>query len=117
MAVNGIDASYYTVIDLAKMTQFYEKILGEPQERAERWSEWTFADGSSFGIYMADGKTGGRSGTVQFAVDDVKAMAKRAEEAGAKIDEDHELVDLPSCQMMFADDPEGNQFILHKRKN
>lgn len=77
MAGNGIDASYYTVIDLAKMTQFYEK------------------------IYMADGKTGGRSGSVQFAVDDVKAMAKRAEEAGAKID----------------GDPEGNQFILHKRKN
>lgn len=117
MAVNGIDASYYTVIDLAKMTDFYEKLLGEPQTRAERWSEWTFSDGSSFGIYNAGGKTAGRSGSVMFAVDDVQGMAKRAEEAGAKIDDDHELVDLPSCQMMFGDDPEGNQFILHKRKN
>jgi predicted enzyme related to lactoylglutathione lyase len=116
MAVNGIDASYYTVIDLPKMTDFYVKVLGEPEVRAERWSEWTFADGSSFGIYMAGGKTGGRSGSVMFAVDDVPAMAKQAQEAGATIDDDHELIDMPSCQMMFADDPEGNQFILHKRK-
>ncbi len=116
MGVNGIDASYYTVIDLEKMTGFYGKILGEPATRAQRWSEWTFADGSSFGIYMADGKTGGRSGSIMFAVDDVPAMAKQAEAAGATIDADHELLEMPSCQMMFADDPEGNQFILHKRK-
>lgn len=116
MAVTGIDANYYTVIDLPKMTDFYVKILGEPETRAERLSEWTFSDGSSFGIYMADGKTGGRSGSVMFAVDDVQAMAQQAQEAGAAIDADHELVDIPSCQMMFADDPEGNQFILHKRK-
>ena len=114
MAVNGIDANYYTVVDLAKMTDFYEKLLGEPQVRDERWSEWTFADDSSFGIYMAGGKTAGGSGSVLFAVDDVAAAGRLAEQAGAKISEDH---DLPSCQMLLADDPEGNQFILHKRKN
>jgi predicted enzyme related to lactoylglutathione lyase len=117
MAVTGIDASYYTVIDLAKMTAFYAQILGEPETRSERWSEWTFGDGSSFGIYMAGGKSGGGSGSVMFAVDDVAAAAKIAEQAGAKIDGEHDVVDLPSCRMMFAGDPEGNQFILHKRKS
>ncbi len=116
MPVNGIDASYYTVIDLAKMTNFYSKILGKPAMEQPRLAEWNFADGSTFGIYNADGKTGGRSGSIIFAVDDVKAMAQTAREAGANIDGDDEVTDTPVCQMMFAYDPEGNQFILHKRK-
>ena len=116
MAVIGTDANYYTVIDLAKMTGFYTKILGKPAMEQTRLAEWTFADGSSFGIYNAGGKTGGRSGSVMFAVDDVKATARTAREAGAKIDSDDDLTDTPVCQMMFAYDPEGNQFILHKRK-
>jgi predicted enzyme related to lactoylglutathione lyase len=115
MAVNGIDANYYTVIDLGKMSEFYSQILGEPETRAERWSEWTFADGSSFGLYKAGGKVSGRSGSVMFAADDVEAMAQRAREAGAKVED--EVTDTPACRMMFANDPEGNQFILHKRKN
>ena len=50
------------------------------------------------------------------AVDDVKAAARTAREAGAKIDSDDDLTDTPVCEMMFGYDPEGNQFILHKRK-
>jgi len=116
MAVNGIDASYYTVIDLAKMTDFYKKILGKPETEQARLAEWSFPDGSTFGIYAAGGKTGGRSGSVMFAVDDVKAAARTAREAGAKVDSDDDLTDTPVCEMMFAYDPEDNQFILHKRK-
>lgn len=116
MAVRGIDANYYTVIDLEKMTGFYTKLLGRPETEQPRLAEWSLADGSNFGIYQAGGKTGGRSGSVMFAVDDVKAAAQSAREAGAKIDADDDLTDTPVCQMMFAYDPEGNQFILHKRK-
>jgi predicted enzyme related to lactoylglutathione lyase len=116
MAVKGVDANYYTVIDLGKMTGFYTKILGRPETEQPRLAEWSFADGSSFGIYQADGKTGGRSGSIMFAVDDVMQAAQTAREAGAKIDDGHDLTDTPVCQMMFAYDPEGNQFILHKRK-
>ena len=116
MAVNGTDANYYTVVDLTKMIDFYSKILGKPAMEQERLAEWTFADGSTFGIYNAGGKTGGRSGSIMFAVDDVKATAQTARDAGAKIDSDDDLTDTPVCQMMFAYDPEGNQFILHKRK-
>jgi predicted enzyme related to lactoylglutathione lyase len=116
MAVNGIDANYYTVVDLAKMIDFYSKILGKPSMEQPRLAEWTLADGSTFGIYDAGGKTGGRSGSVMFAVDDLKATAHTVRDAGAKIDSDDDLTDTPVCQMMFAYDPEGNQFILHKRK-
>ena len=115
MPVNGIDANYYTVVDLGKMNEFYSRLLGQPGTRAERWSEWTLADGSTFGIYNAGGKPAGRSGSVMFAVDDVEAMGKRAREAGAEVED--EVTDTPMCRMMFGADPEGNQFILHKRKN
>jgi predicted enzyme related to lactoylglutathione lyase len=116
MAVKGIDANYYTVIDLAKMTGFYSNILGAPAGEMPRLAEWILSDGSAFGIYNADGKTGGRSGSVMFAVDDLKATAQTVRDAGGKIDSDDDLTDTPACQMMFAYDPEGNQFILHKRK-
>jgi len=116
MAIKGTDANYYTVVDLAKMTEFYRKILGAPAVEMPRLAEWTLDDDSAFGIYNADGKTGGRSGSVMFGVDDLKATAQIVREAGAKIDSDDDLTDTPVCQMMFAYDPEGNQFILHKRK-
>jgi len=116
MAIKGTDANYYTVVDLAKMTGFYSKILGAPAVEMPRLAEWTLDDGSAFGIYNAGGKTGGRSGSVMFGVDDVKATAQIVREAGAKIDDDDDITDTPVCQMMFAYDPEGNQFILHKRK-
>ncbi|HET9393336.1 MAG TPA: VOC family protein [Candidatus Rubrimentiphilum sp.] len=116
MAVIATDANYYTVVDLAKMTAFYSKILGAPTVEMPRLAEWTLADDSAFGIYNAGGKTGGRSGSVMFGVDDLTATAQIAREAGAKVDSDDDLTDTPVCQMMFAYDPEGNQFILHKRK-
>ena len=103
MNVRGIDANYYTAIDINTLTEFYSKLLGEePVVRMDRISEWTFSDGSSFGLYMADGKTGGRSGSVMFAVDEFPAGS--------------ELTETPVCQMAFGYDPEGNQYILHKRK-
>jgi len=51
-----------------------------------------------------------------FAVDDVEEAARQARAAGAEIDEEHGTTDTPGCTMIFASDPEGNQFILHKRK-
>jgi len=116
MAVKGIDASYYTVGDVEKMTAFYSAILGEPTTRMDRISEWTFADDTSFGLYQVGGYDGPSSGSVMFAVDDVEDAARQARAAGAEIDEEHGTTDTPFCTMIFAADPEGNQFILHKRK-
>jgi predicted enzyme related to lactoylglutathione lyase len=114
--VRGIHANYYTVVDLDAMTAFYTKLLGKPAVTIPRIAEWTFADDASFGLYQAGGKTGGRSGSVMFAVDDVEAAVRDAREAGARIDDDHAITETPVCWMAFAYDPEGNQFILHKRK-
>lgn len=116
MAVKGIDATYHTVADLEKMTAFYSKVLGMPPTvEIPSISEWTFADDTSFGLYhMAGGS--GRSGSVMFAVDDLQAAAQAAREAGAEIDIEDGATETPMCSMMFGEDPEGSQFILHKRK-
>ncbi len=117
MAITGTDAMYYTAVDLEKLTEFYSKVLGaSPSVRMERISEWAFPDDTAFGLYAAGTKTPGRSGSIMFAVDDMAAAAKLAREAGARMEGDDQATETPFCTMMFAFDPEGNQFILHKRK-
>ena len=114
MKVSGVDAVYYTAKDLGALTTFYTGLLGaEPTMSMGPVAEWTFADGASFGLYgTAEGSPGG---SAMFAVDDVaKAMAD-AKARGVKFHDD-EITDTPVCHMAFGEDPEGNQFILHHRK-
>jgi predicted enzyme related to lactoylglutathione lyase len=119
MVVSGIDAVYYTVKDIAAETAFYAEILGAPpaMEWPGRLSEWTFADGNSFGLYAAEVE--GEippNGSVMFAVDDVATAVAAAKARGVKFVVDGEITDTPFCHMAFGEDPEGNQFILHHRK-
>jgi predicted enzyme related to lactoylglutathione lyase len=118
MKVTGIDATYYTVGDVAAMKQFYSDLFGAaPETEWEgRLAEWAFGDGSSFGIYGAEGKVEARSGSAMFAVDDVAKAVKAAKARGVKFGEDGEITDTPVCHMAFGEDPEGNHFILHHRK-
>ncbi len=119
MLVKGIDAVYYVVSNIDETTQFYTQLLGA--EPAMHWpgrlSEWIFADGNSFGLYRPD--DGGihiRSGSAMFAVDDVARAVSEAKGRNVRFSDDGEITDTPSCHMAFGEDPEGNQFILHKRK-
>ena len=116
MKVHGIDASYYTVKDLAKATEFYNGLLGmEPTMHAEGFvSEWTFPGGETFGLYRTENAS--QSGGVMFSVDDVKAFVDAAKARGVKFDGDGELTDTPVCHMAFGNDNEGNGFIIHHRK-
>ncbi len=81
-------------------------------------SEWTFADGNSFGLYQTEGAgtAGGHSGNVMFAVDDVARTVAAAMARGVKFGDDGGITDTPACHMAFGEDPEGNQFIIHHRK-
>ncbi|MDP9105773.1 MAG: VOC family protein [Candidatus Eremiobacteraeota bacterium] len=122
MKVSGIDAIYYTVKDVAGETAFYTGLFG--QEPAMTWegrlSEWTFADGNSFGLYGAESAAesgGGHNGSAMFAVDDVAQAVSNAKARGVKFHDDGEITDTPACHMAFGEDPEGNQFILHYRKS
>jgi predicted enzyme related to lactoylglutathione lyase len=118
MKVTGVDAVYYTVKDVGALTKFYTDLFGS--EPAMTWpdklAEWTFADGNSFGLYGTEGHAGlGHSGSAMFAVDDVAQAMADAKGRGVKFHDD-EITDTPACHMAFGEDPEGNQFILHHRK-
>ena len=122
MKVSGIDAVYYTVTDVTAQTKFYTELLGA--EPATTWpgrlAEWEFADGNSFGLYQTeghDGAGGGRNGSAMFAVDDVAAAVQEGKGRGVKFHENGDVTDTPVCHMAFGEDPEGNQFILHRRKS
>jgi predicted enzyme related to lactoylglutathione lyase len=104
--------------DLAKATAFYTSLLGvEPSMTVPGVvTEYTFTDGQTFGIYQPGADTFYTSGGVMFAVDDVHAAVEAAKAKGIAFDGGGEVSDTPSCYMAFGTDPEGNHFILHKRK-
>ena len=122
MKVKGVDATYYTVRDLEKQTSFYSRLFGAApdMEWDGRLSEWTFQDGSSFGLYRTEeaGNEPLSGGSVMFAVDDVAAAVAEAKQFGMKVNE-HEgdsVMETPGCHMAFCQDLEGNHFILHHLK-
>ena len=51
-----------------------------------------------------------------FAVDDVAQAVGAAKARGVKFHDNGEVTDTPACHMAFGEDPEGNQFIMHHRK-
>jgi len=120
LSVHGIDATYYMAKDLAKATAFYNDLLGmEPSVHFPgSVSEYTFPGGETFGLYQPTTVDSFyTSGGVMFAVDDVAAFVKAAAGRGVTFDAGGEVSDTPVCHMAFGTDPEGNHFIVHKRKN
>ncbi|MDE2480744.1 MAG: VOC family protein [bacterium] len=117
MNVRDIDAVYYTVTNLERSTAFYAELLGVPPTAAAHgyYSEWTFPGGTSFGLYASAGYTGGQSGSVMFAVDDVAAAMAECKARGITFDDDA-VTETAVCYMAFGRDPDRNQFILHRHK-
>ena len=114
--VKAVDATYYTVKDIDAQTKFYAIVLGaEPNVAMPNvFSEWTFPNGGTFGLYRTERGDVSGSG-VLFAVDDVGAAVEALKARGVKF-EDHQE-DLQMCHMAFGEDPEGLSFILHHRKD
>ena len=116
--VNGIDASYYYVLDMKRAVDFYKALLGaEPTLKfADSVYEWTFPDGATFGLYQPGEQEGGfrPGGGILFNVDDVAAAMGAAKARGVTF---HGHEDTPNCRMAFGVDSEGNGFILHRRKD
>lgn len=118
MNVTGIDATYYVVADVDSTTKFYAQLLGsEPDMRQGPVSEWSFPDGTSFGLYQSEQAEKGSNGSAIFAVADVATAVADAKGKGVHFHQDGEITDTPFCHMAFGEDNEGNQFILHHRKN
>jgi len=117
VGISGIDASYYMTKNLASATAFYNSLFGaEPSMHVpETVSEWSFSDGTTFGLYQPQDAEGWYAGGgILFHVDDLNAAKAASEALGATFDEHPE--ETPMCFMAFGEDPEGNRFILHQPK-
>lgn len=113
--VHGIHASYYTVKDFDRALNFYKPILGEPTvEQPGAFAEWTFPTNETFGVYKTNEWT--PHAGLLFGVDDIKAFVSEHKARGVKFDDDGKIEDNGNCYMAFAEDSEGNSFILHQRK-
>ena len=115
--VKAVDATYYTVKDLAKQQKFYTELIGaEPSTATDFFAEWTFPGGSTFGLYSGEGLPSSGAG-VMFSVEDVAATVEAAKARGVHFEQEGHVEDTPVCHMAFGRDAEGLGFILHHRKD
>jgi predicted enzyme related to lactoylglutathione lyase len=116
--INGIDVHEYLVKDLERAKRFYVEVMGlEPLAGSP--NEFELPDGNVFGIYQprpgddADG-TWQKGRGIFFAVDDARESVERLREHGVTVSDP---IDSSVCVLAFAEDSEGNQLIIHQRKN
>lgn len=113
--IKGIDISAYLVKDPQKQTAFYRDVLGMVPTETDpegRGTEFTLADGSTFGVWKPD--DGATGGAFMFAVDDIQEAVTEFRNRGLQLSDP---VETPVCHMAFAADPEGNSLIIHQRKS
>lgn len=114
--IRGVDITAYLIKDAERAKKFYSETLGLKMtgDYGPNGGEFAFPDGTTFGIWkMDDGSWSAGSG-VMFNVDDVHEAVKYYKSKGVKIEE--HIEDTPVCFMAFAEDSEGNHFMLHQRK-
>jgi predicted enzyme related to lactoylglutathione lyase len=116
-AITGIDASYYYTKDLGRASAFYARLFGfDPTLHVPQTvCEWTFGDGTTFGLYQPENAGEWRRGSgIMFHVEDIGAAVEAGKALGATFEEHQE--ETPVCFMAFGHDPDGNTFILHQPK-
>jgi predicted enzyme related to lactoylglutathione lyase len=107
----------YPVNDIAAARRFYEGALGLrlTHEFGGAWFEYDLAD-TTFAICTADAEhpTPIRGALAAFEVDDLDAEVARLHAAG--VEPSSTAVDTPVCRFVSLRDPDGNELILHQRK-
>ena len=109
---------FYNVSDMKKAVEFYRDILGlKPlEEPGETWGE--FDTGNivlAIGVYGSKAKGPKDNVSVALAVDDVKESVEHLKKKGVPVVQD--TFESGGCFMAIVSDPDGNQVILHHRKD
>lgn len=108
----------YAVNDVERSRAFYEGALGLKLSRRweNEWIEYDIGD-TSLAIARADkdNPAGGKRPAVAFEVSDLDAFVVGLKANGVKIVQD--VFDTPVCRMAVVQDPDGNEFIIHKLKS
>ena len=114
--IRSIAFFVYPVSDMARAQAFYEQTLGLKRctDFRGQWVEYDLGDTTFAITNMEMGRQpGARGGTVGFEVDDLDAFVAEIKAKGAKIAMD--IFETPVCRMAVAQDPDGNDVIIHKR--
>jgi predicted enzyme related to lactoylglutathione lyase len=116
-SILGIDTTTYLVKDVARAKAFYRDVMGLPlsSEYGDQGCEFVFGDNTAFSLWKMDDGSWTQGNGVMFSVGDFEAALERYGKAGVKIAPHVE--DTPVCKMAFAEDSEGNTFIIHFRKH
>lgn len=105
----------YAVSDVPRSVAFYCDVVGLPPGKAFNDGYVEFDTGST--AFAVDGEPAGYApGTcsgVAFEVDDVDAVRERLAGHGVTVSEAY---DFAACRICFAQDPDGNRFAIHRRK-
>ena len=118
-AISGIDVTMYLVKDLDRAIAFWRDTM----EMKLTWeypgaagAEFSFDDGTTFGIYKIAEAQWHPSGGVCFRVADINAAVEYYKARGAHFDGDGMVQETPVCYLAFGKDSEENTFILHQHK-
>jgi predicted enzyme related to lactoylglutathione lyase len=120
MKIRGTDFVFYNTTDMERSKKFYGetlglKLIGEP---SENWAEYDTGN-----VVIGIGKYGAKSlpkdqtGNVSLAlaVDNVKDSIEYLRGKGVVVK--MEMQDFKSCSMAMFTDPDGNELMLHQRKD
>jgi predicted enzyme related to lactoylglutathione lyase len=111
--IKGIDIAAFLVKDPQAQTAFYRDVLGMVPTEIDsegRGTEFTLADGSTFGVWKPD--DGATGPAFMFAVENIDQALAEFRSRGLEVSEP---MDTPVCRMAFTKDPEGNGLIIHQR--
>lgn len=118
-AIQGIDATVYLVKDVERAKKFWEETMGCKMtiDYGPYGGEFTFGDDTTFELYKSETDPWRKGGGVMFRVGDLPAAVEHYKSRGVKFENDGKIEESSVCWMAFAEDSEGNYFILHKRKS
>ena len=117
MQVERTDFVSVPVRDVERATAFYRDTLGLEQVSEGGWPE--FQLGENVSVYLLDMSKVGSSwqgphtAHVALRVPDVAEARRELEAKGVRFEGD--VLDTSVCHMAFFKDPDGNQFMLHRR--
>jgi catechol 2,3-dioxygenase-like lactoylglutathione lyase family enzyme len=117
LIVERTDFISVPVTDVERAERFYEETLGLPKISKRGFPEFQLGDNVSvYLIRMEDvgsAFAGPHTAHVALRVPDVAEARRELEARGVEFDGD--ILDTSVCHMAFFKDPDGNQFMLHRR--
>jgi catechol 2,3-dioxygenase-like lactoylglutathione lyase family enzyme len=117
LIVERTDFISVPVTDMERAKRFYEETLGLPRISERGFPEYQLGENVSVYLIRMEDVGGSYSGPhtahVALRVPDVAAARKELESKGVEFEGD--ILDTSVCHMAFFKDPDGNQFMLHRR--